>query len=134
MQKYLDNELTVEKLASEIKDPSCEIYIMKENHQEVGYLTLYLVNDPETPGKQGLKIERLYLSNSFQGKGYGPKLLEFAEEKLREHHRDYLWLGVWERNYRAIRFYEKNGFVRTGSCVFVLGEDIQTDYIMKKYL
>ena len=134
MQKYLEEELTTDKLAAEINDPSCEIYFMKESHQVVGYLTLYLVSDPEILWKQGLKIERLYLLNRFLGKGYGLKLLGFAEEKLRQHQRDYLWLGVWERNYRAIRFYRRNGFAQTGTCRFILGEDVQTDLVMKKFL
>jgi len=134
MQKYLEEELSTEKLATEIDDPSFSIFIAKTGGKISGYLTLHLKNDPDTPGKQGLKIERLYILQEFQGLGYGIKLLEYAEDKLRQLQLDYLWLGVWERNYRAIRFYEKNGFVRTGQEVFILGEDVQTDYIMKRYL
>ena len=47
---------------------------------------------------------------------------------------DVMWLGVWEYNPRAIRFYEKHGFVEVGSHVFQLGKDPQIDLLMQKKL
>jgi ribosomal protein S18 acetylase RimI-like enzyme len=43
-----------------------------------------------------------------------------------------LWLGVWERNARAIRFYQKHGFADIGTQVFRLGTDLQTDRVMSR--
>lgn len=44
---------------------------------------------------------------------------------------EYIWLGVWEENPRAIRFYEKNGFLEFDKHIFKLGDDEQTDIMMK---
>jgi len=135
MQKYLDDELTVDKLMDEIENPAIEIYFARTSHQPAGYLTLHFSNDAtELPGHKGLKIERLYILQKWQGKKLGQILLDFTTEIAIKHLVDYLWLGVWERNFKAIGFYEKNGFVKSGSTIFMLGDDQQTDFIMKKYL
>ena len=135
MQKYLEEELSMEKLTAEVSDPSTEIYFTEQDGQTAGYLSLHYACDPEDSANRNcLKIERLYVRNEFQGMGIGQEMLNFAVEKARIIPVDYLCLGVWERNYRAIRFYEKNGFVQTGTCIFVLGEEVQTDLVMKKYL
>ena len=61
-------------------------------------------------------------------------MLEHAINSARQKQKEYIWLGVWEKNERALRFYEQNGFYRIGTLCFILGKDRQTDHIMRKDL
>ena len=79
-----------------------------------------------------LEIERIYVKKAHQGKKVGQVLFERALETARLQNKTYLWLGVWEENLKAIRFYEKNGFVAFDKHIFKFGEDEQTDIMMKK--
>ena len=81
-----------------------------------------------------LEIERIYVAKEFQGTGLGSRLMDEAVRLAAEQKKAYIWLGVWEKNERAIRFYEGKGFYRTGSHTFTVGNDEQTDYIMRKDL
>ena len=78
-----------------------------------------------------MELERFYILNEFQGLQIGQsvlqKVLKIAEEKGVA----FLWLGVWDKNSRAIRFYERHGFKKFGSHPYYLGKDKQTDYLMK---
>ena len=73
-------------------------------------------NDPAS-----LEIERIYVSGGFQGEGLGRYLMEQAIQIAVERKKKYIWLGVWEKNERAIRFYKRNGFYKTGTHSFVVG-------------
>jgi diamine N-acetyltransferase len=81
-----------------------------------------------------LEIERIYVLQEFQGKKVGQMLFGKAVEIAKQKNADYIWLGVWEKNIKAIRFYEKNGFVPFGKHLFKLGDDEQTDIMMKLVL
>ena len=84
------------------------------------------VHDPDS-----LEIARLYVLEEYLGSGLGKKLLDTAVDFAKQHQKKYLWLGVWEHNARAIRFYEKNGLRIFGSHPFPFGDEIQTDYLMR---
>jgi ribosomal protein S18 acetylase RimI-like enzyme len=62
------------------------------------------------------------------------RLEEQAINIATEHKKKYIWLGVWEKNEKAVHFYEKHGFYEAGTHSFVTEEDVQTDYIMRKDL
>ena len=81
-----------------------------------------------------LEIERIYVLKEFLGKTIGQLLLEHAFQIAREKGNENVWLGVWEENKRAIRFYQKNGFEEFDKHIFMLGEDAQTDILMRKKL
>ncbi len=70
----------------------------------------------------------------FTAASAGQLLLEKALEIAAENHINYIWLGVWEKNPRAIRFYEKNGFIQFDTHIFMVGNDPQTDVMMKRSL
>ena len=132
MQKYLDENFNTEKVKSELENPDAEFYFAETDQQVVGYLKINCGNaQTETSLKNALEIERIYVLPKYQGQRVGQllfnKALEIAKSKAMEN----LWLGVWEKNPKAIRFYEKNGFVAFGQHVFRLGDDIQTDIMMK---
>jgi ribosomal protein S18 acetylase RimI-like enzyme len=133
LQEYLDRSLTIEQLTIELTDTNSDFYFALSNNEPIGYLKInWGRSQTEIQDDKGLEIERIYVPLEFHGKSIGPILLDKALEIAKEKNADYVWLGVWERNLRAIRFYEKNGFVPFDKHVFKLGQDEQTDIMMKK--
>ena len=100
-----------------------------------GYLKLN-VNSAQTENVKpnALEVERIYLRQKFQHQGLGLVLIKLAEEIARKENYDYMWLGVYEHNLIAQKFYKKDGFTRVGQHVFQVGEDPQIDYILAKKL
>lgn len=132
MQKYLEESFALEKLENELKNPNSEFYFAKDNEKVVGYLKVNF-GDSQTELKDNLalEIERIYVLKDYHGKKVGQKLYEKAIEIAKEKAMEYVWLGVWEENHRAIKFYQKNGFEAFDKHIFVLGNDEQTDIMMK---
>lgn len=135
INSYLENELSVEKLSNELANKNSTFYFAEVDTTPVGYLKINVL-DAQTEIKEGnaLEIERIYVLKEFHGAKVGQKLFEKAMELAIQKSVDYIWLGVWEQNLKAIRFYEKNGFVIFNKHVFKLGEDEQTDLMMKLVL
>ena len=78
------------------------------------------------------EIQRLYVVNDFHGKGVAHNLMQACMDEIVARRSDAVWLGVWERNLRAIAFYKKIGFVEVCEHVFLLGRDPQRDIIMAR--
>ena len=132
MQKYLDENLSLERLKNELENLDSEFYFIENENKNLGYLKLNFGNaQTENFKKNHLEIERIYVLKAFLGQKIGQILFDKAIEIGREKNLEYVWLGVWEENHRAIRFYGKNGFEIFGKHDFVLGEDVQTDLLMK---
>lgn len=132
MQKYLDENLSIEKLKTELENPNSKFYFAENNDEILGYLKLNFKDaQTEKLEKNHFEIERIYVLKAFLGQKIGQILFDKAIEIGREKNLEYVWLGVWEENHRAIRFYGKNGFVIFGKHDFTLGEDVQTDLLMK---
>jgi ribosomal protein S18 acetylase RimI-like enzyme len=132
MQKYLEENLSIQQLTNELLNSESSFYFARINEKIIGYLKINF-GKAQTDFKEddSIEIERVYVSEEFQGKNVGQNLLNKAIEICIEKNAQSLWLGVWERNYKAIRFYQKNGFVEFGKHPFILGDDIQTDILMK---
>ena len=132
MQKYLDENLSLERLKNELENPDSEFYFIENENKNLGYLKLNFGNaQTEKVEENYFEIERIYVLKAFLGQKIGQILFDKAIEIGREKNLEYVWLGVWEENHRAIKFYEKNGFEIFGKHDFVLGEDVQTDLLMK---
>ena len=132
MQKYLDENLSIEKLKTELENVNSEFYFAENNDEILGYLKLNFKDaQTEKLEENHFEIERIYVLKAFLGQKIGQILFDKAIEIGREKNLEYVWLGVWEENHRAIKFYEKNGFEIFGKHDFVLGEDVQTDLLMK---
>jgi len=133
MKKYLDENFGENKMAEEMNRPGSHFFIAWEEEMPVGYLKVN-AGEAQTELKDeiSLEIERIYVKKAHQGKKVGQVLFERALETARLQNKTYLWLGVWEENLKAIRFYEKNGFVAFDKHIFKFGEDEQTDIMMKK--
>lgn len=132
MAKYLEEAYAHEKLSSELNDPNSVFYLASLEHEVIGYLKLNF-GDAQTELKdnKALEIERIYVAKAFHGQKLGQLLYDKAIEVAKEKKVGYVWLGVWEENHRAIQFYTKNGFVAFDKHVFLLGNDAQTDIMMK---
>ena len=132
MEKYLQESFNSAQLTLEINNPDSPFYIAYWDNEPVGYLKLNLGNaQTETVENETIEIQRIYVLKDFHGKKLGQLLLDQAIKTAQEHQVDYAWLGVWEENHRAIQFYAKNGFVTFDKHVFTLGDEQQTDLLMK---
>jgi len=135
MSKYLDEEFSIEKLTTELKDNNSEFYFATLDDDVIGYLKLnFGQSQTEIKDDKAIEIERIYVLRSFHGKSVGQILYDRAMHIARLRNADFVWLGVWEENPRAINFYKKNGFVEFDKHVFKLGNDEQTDIMMKLQL
>lgn len=83
-------------------------------------------------GPAPCELKRFYVASAAHGRGLAQRLMTATLDAARERGARTLWLGVWEHNARAIAFYRKCGFERAGEQRFVLGSDVQTDWIMAR--
>jgi diamine N-acetyltransferase len=140
MAAYLAEAFTPQRQASEIADPN-GIVLLAEAFGDaggpdlVGYAHLVPGPVPETvPGPDPLELKRLYVARAWHGRRVAQALMDAAIESARASGAQTLWLGVWERNPRAVAFYAKYGFVRVGEHTFTLGTDAQTDWVLARPL
>ncbi|NHM00886.1 GNAT family N-acetyltransferase [Flavobacterium difficile] len=135
MRIYLEEGFSNEKLTAELNDINSEFYFAKFNGEVIGYLKLnFGASQTELKDKKALEIERIYVTKEFHGKKIGQLLYNKAIEVAKLKNVEYVWLGVWEENLRALNFYKKNGFVEFNKHIFKLGNDEQTDLMMKLIL
>lgn len=135
MKQYLEDSFNTEKIKSELNNPDSLFYIAWEEDNPVGYLKVNSGKaQTELQDKTSLEIERIYVKKSHHGKKVGQLLYNQALETAEQLKKSYLWLGVWEKNLRALQFYRKNGFVEFDKHIFRLGKEEQTDLMMKKVL
>ena len=135
MKQYLEEGFSVEKLTAELNDNNAEFYFAILGGKVIGYLKLnFGQSQTELKDDKALEIERIYVLKAYHGKKVGQLLYEKAIETAKQKNADYVWLGVWEENPRAISFYKKNGFIGFDKHIFKLGDDEQTDIMMKLQL
>ena len=135
MDRYLTDSYSLNRLTAEIGNKDSEFYFARQGSLVVGYLKMNSgLLQTELKASNGIEIERIYVLKDYHGKQVGQMLYEWALGLARDRKFDYVWLGVWEHNRRAIRFYEKNGFEPFDKHIFRLGDDEQTDIMMKKNL
>ncbi len=132
MKNYLEDELSIKKLTTELNNTNSLFYFATLNNEVIGYLKLnFGESQTELKDDKALEIERIYVSKDFYGKSVGQLLYNKAIQIAKQKKADYVWLGVWEKNLRAIAFYNKNGLVAFDKHIFKLGNDEQTDLMMK---
>lgn len=135
MANYLEDVFSIEKLSKELSNLNSEFYFAMIDKNVVGYLKINLgKSQTELQDNTGLEIERIYVLQEYHGKKVGQLLFEHSMQIAQLNNVNFVWLGVWENNFRAIRFYKKNGFVEFDKHIFVLGNEQQTDIMMKKIL
>ena len=135
MAKYLEEAYSHEKLSAELNNPNSFFYFAMLGEKVIGYLKINMGgSQTELKDNDALEIERIYVLKDYHGKKVGQLLFDKAIAIAKQQHLAYVWLGVWEENKRALQFYTKNGFVEFDQHVFVLGDEAQTDIMMKLVL
>ncbi len=130
MHAYLSDAFTMSRQLAEIEDAQMTTLLAERDAALVGYAQLRVCEPPEcVPDRTAIELVRFYVDGAWHGIGYAQTLMGAVERAAAAQART-IWLGVWERNPRAIRFYLKCGFLDVGSHVFELGRDRQTDRIM----
>jgi ribosomal protein S18 acetylase RimI-like enzyme len=132
LEKYTATSFDISQVNSELKNPESGFYFAMLEEKIVGYLKVN-VGQAQTDHelKNALEIERVYVRSEFQGKQIGQELFKRTIELAEAQNISHIWLGVWDQNDRAIRFYERHGFVKFGNHPFKLGDDDQIDILMK---
>ena len=131
-QAYLDKAFNETQLQKELEDPETGYYLAYHEGELVAYVKLNEgKRQTEDRYPNALEIERIYVLDRYKGNGLGRKLLDFSISIARSKGKDMLWLGVWERNPKAIEFYEHCGMEKFGEHVFQLGTEAQKDYLMR---
>ena len=135
IKAYLERTFNLKQLEKELSNISSQFFFVYLNNEVAGYLKIN-INDAQSEemSDESLEIERIYIKRKFQKHGLGMYLLNKAIEIAMEFNKKKIWLGVWEKNENAIAFYEKMGFVQTGSHSFYMGNEEQVDFIMTKIL
>jgi len=132
MRKYNETQFTTAQILDEITDVKSVLFIALFKDEIIGYAKLKSAEAPKELGNSSsIEIERLYVKKEFHDKKVGLALMNACLKKAKAKNVNVIWLGVWEQNPKAINFYTKVGFVKFGQHVFQLGDDAQTDYLMK---
>jgi GNAT superfamily N-acetyltransferase len=135
LNHYMRQAFNLEQTTKELDDENSLFLIAEIDGEAAGYAKLITntIEDGIT-AERPIELNRLYSHQQFLGKGIGQALMDACLDRAKADGHDVMWLGVWEFNPRAQRFYEKNGFRVVGSHVFQLGEDPQTDLLMQRDL
>jgi ribosomal protein S18 acetylase RimI-like enzyme len=129
---YLAEGFSDEKLTAELENENSHFYFAEKDGQIIGYLKVNTDKaQTEKLDLNALEIERIYVLKEYHGKEVGVQLYERALDIAKMRKSPYMWLGVWEKNPRAIRFYQKLGFIEFDQHIFQLGDDAQTDILMR---
>jgi diamine N-acetyltransferase len=132
MALYLDYAFTESKQRGELADASRVCLLAEHEGSLVAYANVFSGSTHEqVTAAHPVELERFYVDGAWHGRGLAALLMAAVREVAAGWGGDALWLGVWERNARAIRFYEKQGFERVGAQTFRLGADEQRDAVMR---
>jgi ribosomal protein S18 acetylase RimI-like enzyme len=132
---YMRQAFNLKQTTEELADEKSVFLIAEINGEAAGYAKLIFdTTEPDIVAEWPVELNRLYSHQKHLGQGVGQALMDACLERAIEAGRDVMWLGVWEFNPRAQRFYEKNGFEIVGKHTFQLGSDPQTDLLMQKRL
>jgi ribosomal protein S18 acetylase RimI-like enzyme len=133
MDKFMNEVFTTKALMKEVESEGNVFLLAYDDNTPVGYVRLREGEKrTEFENRPSIEIARIYATTSSIGKGVGSALMNKCIEMAAETGKKLIWLGVWEKNHRAINFYQKWGFEKFGTHIFPLGNDLQTDWLMKK--
>ena len=132
IEAYLKASFSPEIQFKELSDPDNIFLIVESENMPIGYAQLIMNSrDSAIHRTNPLEIRRIYATKEYLGKGVGKELMQATIREARQRGCDCVWLGVWEKNQRAIDFYKKWGFHEVGIHLFSVGDDPQNDYVME---
>jgi len=133
MDKFMNEQFTKEQLMKEVGAERNIFLLAYEGDEAVGYVRMRENNiPPELGTDKAIEIARIYAVQTAIGKGVGSVLMQKCIDIARERKHHTIWLGVWEHNQRAIDFYTRWGFEKFADHDFILGNDVQKDWLMKR--
>jgi len=133
MDKFMNEQFNRESLIKEVGAPGNLFLLALDGEAPLGYVRIREGEKrSEFNNHSSIEIARIYATQSSIGKGVGKALMQECIRIAKEMNRDIIWLGVWEKNDRAIEFYRKWGFEKFAEHDFVLGNDVQTDWLMSR--
>jgi ribosomal protein S18 acetylase RimI-like enzyme len=133
IDKFMNEQFTKEMIMQEVGAENNIFLLAYDAEHPVGYARIRENNNPPSLGtSNAIEIARIYAATNAIGKGIGKALMQKCIEIAKVGNRQLVWLGVWEKNQRAIEFYKKWGFEKFAEHDFILGNDVQKDWLMKK--
>ncbi len=121
--RYINGKYTREILKAELSDAKNIFHLIYSEEKIAGYSKIILNEGISTLNVKNItKLDRLFLLKEFYDLKLGFELLQFNIELSKKNNQVGMWLYAWKENYRAVRFYEKNGFEIIGSHDFALSE------------
>lgn len=131
-KNYIDSAFEKNNIASQLNNGNSYFYFVFKDEQLVGYFKLN-IEDAQTDikSKESIELERIYVHQKFQGQQIGKFILQEAINLASQQNKTYIWLGVWEKNLDAIRFYQKYSFTKFDTHPYYIGKDEQTDWLMR---
>ncbi len=132
LKSYLKEKFAIPRLREELNTPDSIFYFVCEGDKILGYMKLNFGKaQTESRDLRAAEIERIYILKSCQGRGLGQLLFDKAVQVAKQRQASSLWLGVWTKNPRAIKFYKRNGMQKFGRHLFTLGREDQEDLMMR---
>lgn len=132
LANYVLESFSVEQIEKELSDKNATFFIAEADGCAVGYAKLRENSPAEcVRGENAIEIQRIYILEKMKGKRVGNALMRKCFDEARRRNYESVWLGVWERNLAAQKFYRKYGFVKVGELDFPYGETVGTNHILK---
>ncbi|TXH25267.1 MAG: GNAT family N-acetyltransferase [Cyclobacteriaceae bacterium] len=135
LQAFFDSAYSLSQLEREFHEPDSRLYLALDETEVIGFVRMRKNNEVTAYlGENAIELQRLYVLTKAQGKSVGKLLMEKALEVAASNQFEWIWLGVWEKNYKAQQFYARWGFERFSEHTFWMGDDPQVDWLLKKKL
>lgn len=133
MNAYLSQAYNPDALQRELKEPGSHNYLAFVGKELAGFMRLRQSDEvAHLLGTHTIELQRLYVERRFHGQGIGAALMTEALAVATSGKFDWIWLGVWERNFKAQDFYARWGFERFSEHIFPMGDDPQTDWLLRR--
>lgn len=133
LDAYVREHFQPSVLAAELADPAVTFFLMEDEGKIIGYSLIHGgQSHPAVASERPVQLTRIYVDREHIGSGIGSRLIERSLEEAAARVHDVVWLGVWERNQRAIAFYERWGFRQVGEMQFDFGGDVQRDLVLAR--
>ncbi|MEH6512160.1 MAG: GNAT family N-acetyltransferase [Maribacter arcticus] len=130
-KNYIENAFALEQIKEELLNPDSDFFFVYSNNEILGYFKLNVgVAQSDIKQDDSIELERIYVLVENQGLGLGEVFLNHIKNVALKRKKKMLWLGVWEQNIRAIKFYERQGFRKFDTHPYFIGSDEQTDWLM----
>lgn len=130
--KYLDTYITLHRIKEDLQNQSILFYIARKGLQSIGFLKLEENKVPKgIVDKKCLLLDKLYVLQEFHGKSIGKELMNIAKDYAKTNHFQVIWLQVWQKNAKAIQFYQHAGFVVYETCLFDYYESPEQDFLLR---